>query len=78
MTRDIAELLNRLFLECIARLDEMTALIRQHYPSEERSDALQDMAATNAHLLMVLKAVYAEYRELMPPQLRAAPKESAD
>jgi hypothetical protein len=49
----------------------MTALIRQHYPPQELSCALEDMAATSGHLLMVLKAVYDEHRELMPPQLRA-------
>ena len=70
MTRDIAEHVNQLFLECVARLDEMTALIRQHYPPHELSFALEDMAVTGGHLLMVMKAVYEEHRELMPPQLR--------
>jgi hypothetical protein len=71
MTREVAERLNQLFLECAARLDEMTALIRQQYPPEEVSVALQDMALTNGHLMMVMKAVYEQHRELMPPQLRS-------
>jgi hypothetical protein len=71
MTREVAERANQLFLECAARLDEMTTLIRQHYPPEEVSFALQDMASTCGHLLMVMKAVYEEHRELMPPQLRS-------
>jgi hypothetical protein len=70
MTRDIAERVNQLFLECAGRLDEMRTLIRQYYPPHEMSFALQDLAATSGHLLMVLKAVYDEYRDLMPPQLR--------
>ena len=70
MRRDIAERMNQLFLECASRLDETTALIRDHYPPHELSFALQDMAASNGHLLMVMKAVYEEYPDLMPPQLR--------
>jgi hypothetical protein len=57
MTREVAARVNQLFLECSGRLEEMTAVIREHYPSYEVSFALEDMALTCSHLLMVMKAV---------------------
>jgi hypothetical protein len=62
--------MNELFLECVARLDEALALVRQHYPADERSYAIRDLAETNAHLLMALKGAYEEYPDLMPSELR--------
>jgi hypothetical protein len=76
MRRDIAERMNQLFLECVARLEEAT-LIRQHYPPHELSFALRDIAESSGLLLMALKAVYEEYRDLMPPQLRSGQQDQA-
>ncbi len=72
MRRNVAERVNKLFLECFAKLDEVTAAIREHCSENERATYLRDIATINAEMLMALKPIYEVYPELMPPQLRTS------
>lgn len=71
MTRDVAERMNQLFLECVARLDLLTTAAREHYSPDQQMETLQDIARINAHLVMLMAPLYRQYPDLMPPVMRS-------
>jgi len=70
MRRDAAEELNEITIGCTAMMGRASQIVRAASGPDEKDEYLRNIAEVLAAITMLAGPIYAEYPDLVPPQLR--------
>jgi hypothetical protein len=70
MRRDVAEELNRITIQCTEKMGRARDIVMENCDGDEFKKYMRDIADALAAITMLTGRIYAEYPELIPPQMR--------